>query len=173
MCLRQAATACLACSQGQRQRLFAEDVFAGLGGHLDLPGVAVDRRGDVDGLDLRVGQQVGLAAYARGTLELGGDRARRIDRVHHRHQPAVLGLEHAGNRLAHGRCRRRRSRRKLTLLALASHEPCSLPSAEYALITFTSRAAICRMSSSVNVGKAKQVKVCDSCQRALGTSTLL
>ena len=45
--------------------------------------------------------------------------------------------------------------------------------AEYALITFTSPAAICRMSSSVNVGKAKQVNVCVSCQRALGTSTLL
>ena len=45
--------------------------------------------------------------------------------------------------------------------------------AEYALITFASARAICFMSSSVNVGYAKQVNVWSRCHRALGTSTRL
>ena len=38
-------------------------------------------------------------------------------------------------------------------------------------MTFTSARAIWCMSSSLKVGKAKTVNVCDSCQTALGTST--
>ena len=48
------------------------------------------------------------------------------------------------------------------LINLASHP---------VIVGFTNAAAICRMSSSVYVGKAKQVNVCDSCHLAWGTST--
>ncbi len=87
--------------EAERQRLLAEDVLARLGGQLDLPGVAIGRRGDVDRFDLRVGQQVGFAAIGPRDVELGG-HALGVDRVHDRHQAAVLRLEHSGNRAAAG-----------------------------------------------------------------------
>ncbi len=56
---------------------------------------------------------------------------------------------------------------------LLNPEPRTLNPQLYARTTFTSAAAICCTSSSEYVGNAKHVNVCDSCQRALGTSTLL
>ena len=83
------------------QRLFAKDVLAGFRGLRDLARMAPDGRGDVNGFDLRIGQQLGFGRVRLLDAKLRGDLLDVLD-VHDRHKPAVVGLEHAGDRAARG-----------------------------------------------------------------------
>ena len=92
--------------------------------------------------------------------------------VHHRDEAAVLRLEHTGNGFAQGDAA---GADDAEVCALGFHEAADFGSRQLlqlnALMVFTSAPAISVMFCSVYTGKAKQVKVCVSCQRALGTST--
>ena len=63
---------------GQRERLLAQDVLAGAGGGDRPLGVEVVRQRDVDGVDVRVGEERLVRAVGPRDAELVGDRGGRV-----------------------------------------------------------------------------------------------